>query len=62
MPVVSFAWPLVPSLFVLAGAWMTIYGLTLQTRISLAAIATVLLGAVVYHIRVRSSAADIALA
>src|SRR4051794_277905 len=55
--VVSFAWPLVPSLFVLAGAWMTVYGLTLQTRISLAAIATVVLGALVYHVRLRSTAA-----
>jgi amino acid transporter len=50
--VVSFAYPLVPMTFVIMGAWMTIYGITLQTRISLVAIATILIGAVVYHFRV----------
>jgi hypothetical protein len=33
---------------------MTIYGLTLQTRVGLAAIATVALGAIVYHFRIKS--------
>jgi basic amino acid/polyamine antiporter, APA family len=54
LPVVSFAYPLVPAVFVLTGIWMTIYGLTLQTRVGLAAIATVGLGAIVYHFRIRS--------
>jgi APA family basic amino acid/polyamine antiporter len=51
---VSFAWPLVPSVFVLMGVWMTIYGITLQSRISMIAILTILIGAVVYHFRVRT--------
>lgn len=51
---VSFAYPLVPALFVAVGAWMTIYAITLQSRASFAAILTVLLGAVVYHFRIRS--------
>jgi APA family basic amino acid/polyamine antiporter len=54
LPVVSFAYPLVPAIFVLTGIWMTIYGLTLQTRVGLAAIATVGLGALVYHFRIKS--------
>lgn len=51
--VVSFAWPLVPGLFVLAGAWMTVYAFTLQTRVSLFALATVAIGALVYRLRIR---------
>jgi APA family basic amino acid/polyamine antiporter len=57
LPVVSFAWPLVPGLFVIAGAWMTIYGITLQSRVSFFALGTVVLGALVYHFRIRQSAA-----
>ena len=57
LPVVSFAYPLVPATFVVTGIWMTIYAITLQTRISFAAIATVLLGALVYHFRIRSRTA-----
>lgn len=54
LKVVSFAWPLVPGLFVVMGAWMTVYGITLQSRVSLFAIGTVVLGAIVYHFRFRS--------
>lgn len=50
--VVSFAYPLAPLIFVLMGAWMTIYGITLQTRVSLLALGTILAGALVYHFRV----------
>jgi APA family basic amino acid/polyamine antiporter len=57
--VVSFAYPLVPMTFVIMGAWMTIYGITLQTRISLVAIATILIGAVVYHFRVARQVREI---
>jgi APA family basic amino acid/polyamine antiporter len=53
LKVVSFAYPLIPALFVVIGAWMTLYGLTQQTRVSLAALATILFGAVVYHFRMR---------
>jgi APA family basic amino acid/polyamine antiporter len=57
LPVVSFAYPLVPAVFVITGAWMTIYGITLQSRVSLAAILTVVLGALVYHFRIKSRSA-----
>lgn len=55
LQVVSFAYPLVPALFVITGCWMTIYGFTLQTRVSIAAILTVLLGALIYHFRIRGT-------
>lgn len=54
LKVVSFAWPLVPSIFIILGIWMTIYGITLQSRVSLLALLTILIGAVVYHFRMRS--------
>ena len=57
--VVSFAYPLVPLTFVLMGAWMTIYGITLQTRVSLLAMGTILIGALVYHFRVARRSAEI---
>jgi APA family basic amino acid/polyamine antiporter len=52
--VVSFAWPLVPATFIVVGLWMTVYGLTLEPMVSGAAVLTMLVGAVVYHFRVRS--------
>ena len=52
--VVSFAFPLVPAVFVVVGIWMFIFGMTLEPRVSLAAILTVATGAVVYHFRLRS--------
>ncbi len=54
LKVVSFAFPLVPGVFVVMGVWMSIYGITLQTRISLMALLTILIGAVVYHFRLRA--------
>lgn len=54
LPAVSFAWPLVPGVFVLVGIWMTIYGLTLQPIVSLCAILTISGGAAAYHVRRRS--------
>ncbi|MEO7141924.1 MAG: amino acid permease [Bryobacteraceae bacterium] len=51
--VVSFAWPLIPGLFVLVGLWITLFGLWLQPRVSGAAVLTVVTGAVVYHFRHR---------
>jgi APA family basic amino acid/polyamine antiporter len=56
LKVVSFAWPLVPLVFILMSLWMTVYGLVLQPRISGIALATVVLGALVYHFRIRSRA------
>ncbi len=56
--VVNFLWPLVPSVFIVVGLWMTVYGVTLEPKVSLAAGITIALGAVVYHFRVRGSAAE----
>jgi APA family basic amino acid/polyamine antiporter len=56
LPVVSFAYPLIPALFVLVGIWMTLFGLTLQPRISMIAVAVVMVGALVYHFRIKSNA------
>ena len=53
---VSFAYPLVPGVFVVTGIWMTIYAIMQQNRASFAAIGTILLGALVYHFRLRSQA------
>lgn len=51
--VVSFAYPLVPALFVAVGAWMTILGVTLRPGISAMAALTVAAGAGVYKLRLR---------
>ena len=51
--VVSFAWPLIPALFIVVGIWMFIFGMTLKPMVSLAAILTVATGALVYHYRLR---------
>ena len=56
--VVSFLWPLVPAIFIVVGLWMTVYGLTLEPKVSLAATITIALGAIVYHFRIRGSAAE----
>jgi basic amino acid/polyamine antiporter, APA family len=53
--VVSFAYPLVPMIFILMGLWMAIYGITLQTRVSLVVIGTILAGALVYHFRIKGN-------
>lgn len=54
LPVVSFAYPLVPAFFVIVGLWMTYQGLTKEPKVSFAGIATVLIGAVIYHFRRRN--------
>lgn len=54
--VVSFAWPLMPALFVLPGIWMTIYGALLAPTISIASALTLAAGALVYHFKIRPSA------
>ncbi|MCW5982872.1 MAG: amino acid permease [Bryobacteraceae bacterium] len=53
LPVVSFAWPLAPVLFILVGGWMIVFGITLKPLISLAAALTVATGAIVYRSRIR---------
>jgi len=57
LPVVSFAYPLIPAFFVIAGIWMTIFGMTFRPAISALAILTVAIGALVYHFRMRGQTA-----
>jgi APA family basic amino acid/polyamine antiporter len=59
LSVVSFAYPLVPLIFILTGTWMTIYGITQQTRVSLIAIGTIVAGALVYHFRIAKQVREI---
>ncbi len=47
----SFAWPLIPLVFLLVGGWITVVGVTQQPAIATAAIATIATGALVYHFR-----------
>ncbi len=54
--VVSFAFPLLPVIFVLVGLWMTVYGVMLEPKVSLAAIGTIATGALVYHFRLKNRA------
>ncbi len=56
LPVVSFAYPLIPLFFVVVGVWMTIFGMTFRPQISAVAVLTVALGALVYHFRMRRQA------
>lgn len=51
--VVSFAWPLLPLIFFIVGAVATVVGATLQPRIALAAVLTIVSGAAVYHYTLR---------
>ena len=52
--VVSFAYPLIPVVFLVVGLWMTIQGIQLKPLVSLATVVTIVTGALVYHIRLRS--------
>ncbi|MBI1898459.1 MAG: amino acid permease [Acidobacteria bacterium] len=53
--VVSFAYPLVPAVFLAVGIWITLYGMTFEPKVSAAAIATIAAGAAVYHFRIRDA-------
>ena len=50
----NFLWPLIPALYILVGTVMMLYGVATHPVASLAALATVGLGALVYHFRVRT--------
>jgi APA family basic amino acid/polyamine antiporter len=52
-PVLSRTWPLLPGLFVLTGAWMTIVGFTLEPKISLTATLVIAAGALYYRRRLQ---------
>ena len=56
--VVSFAYPLIPVVFLLVGVWMTVRGIELKPYVSLATVVTVVTGALVYHFRIRSHAPE----
>ncbi|MBL8173340.1 MAG: amino acid permease [Bryobacterales bacterium] len=53
LPVVSFAFPLVPGFFLIVSAWMYYVGITNQPVVTLATGLTVGLGALIYHFRIR---------
>jgi APA family basic amino acid/polyamine antiporter len=57
LPVVSFAFPLVPLLFMVVGIWMTLFGLTLEPNVASISVATVVAGALVYHLHIRRKGA-----
>jgi APA family basic amino acid/polyamine antiporter len=56
LSVVSFAWPLIPLVFVVPGVWMTIYGMRLAPLTSAAAAVTLGSGALFYHWKLRGGA------
>lgn len=56
--VVNFAWPLIPSVFLVIALWTTIIGFRLKPGISAAAVLTVATGALIYHFRVKRLAAE----
>ena len=55
---VSFCYPLLPVLFLIPEAWMVILGIQMKPYISLAAVVTMVTGALVYHWTLRSRAPD----
>ena len=50
LPIVSFAWPLLPLFFLVMCAWVAVSGLLLRPSVSLTGLATVAAGAVVYKL------------
>ena len=56
LPVVSFCYPLFPALFVVAGLWVTYQGFMRRPYTALAAVITVVTGALVYHFHLKSRA------
>ncbi len=54
LPAVSFAYPLVPALYLVIAAWMIYFGFTLRPGISAAAVVTLIVGAIVYYARLKS--------
>jgi APA family basic amino acid/polyamine antiporter len=58
LKMVNFAWPLVPVLFLIPEVWMVIFGLQSKPYISLAAVLTMVTGALVYHFRLKSRGSE----
>lgn len=61
LPVVSFAWPLMPLVFIAVGVWMIVYGIMLQPVVSAAAILTIAAGAAAYHLVVKDRSGEAAI-
>lgn len=57
LPAVSFAFPLLPAAYIAIGAWMIYFGFTLRPAISAAAVVTLVLGAIIYYLRVKGRTA-----
>ena len=53
LPVVNFAYPLVPAFFVAMGIWITVLAIRLRPGVTGVAALTVAAGALVYHFRIR---------
>ncbi len=58
LPVVDFAWPLIPVLFILVGGWIMVYGFIFIPKISFTAAVLIAAGALVYRLRLRSRGAQ----
>jgi basic amino acid/polyamine antiporter, APA family len=61
LPVVNFAYPLIPAVFIVVGIWMTILGVRFRPGISAIAALTIAGGAVAYHLRQRGRPRAVAL-
>ncbi|MBL8239172.1 MAG: amino acid permease [Bryobacterales bacterium] len=57
LPVVSFAWPLLPVFFLVCCAWVAVSGILMRPSVSITALATVAAGAVVYKMFLAPGAA-----
>ncbi len=57
LPVVSFAFPLIPAFFVLVATWMTLFGVTLDPVVAAIAIGAVLGSTLVFHFAAPSKGA-----
>ncbi len=54
LPVVSFMFPLVPVLFLIPEVWIVVFGVLNKPFISLAALVTMVTGALAYHFKIRA--------
>jgi basic amino acid/polyamine antiporter, APA family len=56
LPVISFAYPLIPSLFVVAGVWMMVEGILQKPLLSMATVLTLAAGGLIYRERTKRQA------
>jgi basic amino acid/polyamine antiporter, APA family len=54
----DFAWPLIPASYIVVGTGIMIYGVISETKASLTALATVGVGALIYHYGLKARAID----